>query len=76
MNRSRRDCSSQTIGLHVALSARVGNTPQLPFSSKFLMQHFQLVDELLTHRGEDVARGHRAVCLYADEELRDVGVTD
>lgn len=40
------------------------------------MQHLELVDELLAHRGEDVAGRHRAVCLHADEELGDVGVAD
>lgn len=68
--------SSQAIGLHVGLLASVGNAPQLPFSGKFLVKHFKLVDELLAHRGEDVARGYRAVCLHTDEELRHVGVAN
>ena len=67
---------SQTIGLHVALLASVGDAPQLPFSRKLLVQHFQLIDELLADRCKDVARRDCAVCLYTDEQLRDVGVAD
>lgn len=68
--------SSQAIGLHVGLLASIGNAPQLPFSGELLMKHFKLIDELLTHRGEDVARGYRAVCLHTDEELGHVGVAN
>ncbi len=67
---------SQAVGLHVALTTRVGDAPHLPFAGELLVQHLELVDELLAYRGEDVARGDCAVRLHSDKELWDVGVAD
>lgn len=67
---------SQAVGLHVALTTGVGDAPHLPFAGELLVQHLELVDELLAYRGEDVARGDCAVRLHSDKELWNVGVAD
>lgn len=56
--------------------SRVGNAAQFPFAGKVLMQCLELVDKLLADRGEDFSGRNRAIGLYSDEELRNVGVSD
>ena len=53
--------------LHVSLLTSVGNASQFPLSRELLVQHLELVNELLTDRREDVARSHLTVCLDTDE---------
>jgi hypothetical protein len=60
--------------LLVSLLASVGDAAKLPLAGELLVEHLELVDELLAHRGEDIARRDGAVGLHADEKLRDVRV--
>lgn len=60
--------------LLVFLLSSVGDATELPLAGELLVKHLKLVDELLAHRSEDIARRDSAVGLHADEELRDVGM--
>lgn len=60
--------------LHVALLASVGDATELPLASKLLVEHLQLVDQLLADGGEDITGSDGAVSLDANKELRDVRV--
>lgn len=64
------------VGLHVTLLSRVRNTPQLPLSCELLVQHFELVDELLAYGSKDVSGRDGPVCLDTDEQLGDVRMPD
>lgn len=69
-------CLLQPVCLHVSLLAGVGDASQLPFSREFLVQHFELVDQLLANRREHISGRDSAVCLYAQKQLWYVGVAD
>lgn len=62
--------------LKVTLFSCVGDTSQLPLSRELLVQHLELVDEFLAYRCEHVPGRDGSIRLDADEELRDIGVTD
>lgn len=62
--------------LHVPLLARVGNATQFPFSCEFLVKMLKLVDELLTYRHEYFTRRQGSVCLYSNEQLRNIGMSN
>lgn len=67
---------SIAIRLHVALLTRVGDAPQFPFTSKLLVQHFQLVDEFFANSHEHFASRYRSIRLDAKEKFRDVGMSN
>lgn len=65
-----------SISLLIALLSGVGDASELPLASKLLMKHLELVDELFTHRGEDIPGRDRSVRLHTNEQVRHVGVSD
>ena len=64
------------ICLHIALLSSVCDSSQFPFTSEVLMEHLQLIDKFFTYCCENIARRYCAICLHADEELGNVGVSD
>jgi hypothetical protein len=60
--------------LHVALLSGCCDTPQFPLSCELLVQHLELVDQLLTNRSKNIPRSDSPVRLNSDKKLRNVGV--
>lgn len=67
---------SETIGWHASLVSSVGDASQLPLASELLVQHLELVDELLAYRRKHVARRNGSVSLDPNVKLGDIRMSD